>query len=569
MVKVTPFQIYLIFLPHLIRGDSTENTNECFPENFLIGSATAAYQVEGGWNLTRRTESIWDDFCRTHEDVSCANVADDMLHRYPQDLELMKRMGLETYRFSVSWSRVMTWDEDSKKMVRNQEGIDFYQKMIAEIHREKLIPILTMYHWDLPLKLQTELSPPGWLNLEIVEHFEDYSNLLFKEFGQSINYWATFNEPWTFATNGYGIGVHAPGFSGSMTNEYTVAHNVLLSHAKAVSLFRELQQNTKDIVGEEARISMVLNCDYGFPLNPTNMDDLAAVERKMQFILGWFLEPIVSGDYPPLMKEYVGDRLPTFSTEQSQQLKGSYDLFMLNHYSSQLVTDCDSNSSLVPCDELPLGWYRDLAVDQSRFPQGARLSSINEEGQRNCGWFSGYPKGYYEVIQWMHQTDPDTEILLTENGWCGNSTVDNEDQVWYYDGYLKQVLKAIGEGVPIIGYTAWSFLDNYEWGSFEPRFGLFYINYPNQAGSVEGYIPLKGDLERTPRPAAGLISSIAKSKCFPQDLDASEDLSAFSVSSKRETQRTITLVIILALLLLYAAFYIRRRCYERTYVVIA
>jgi len=497
---------------------SSTETEMCFPDNFIMGSATAAYQVEGGWNETGRTMSIWDDFCRNNSDVACANVADDMLHRYPQDLELMNDMGLDSFRFSISWSRVMNWNGTSQRMERNKEGISFYKNYITAISTAGIIPIVTMYHWDLPLELQTELSPPGWLNPEIVGHFEDYSHLLFHEFGFMIDLWSTFNEPWTFVVNGYGTGVHAPGFKGSDVNEYLVAHHLLLSHAKAVSLFRDLQsQSTANnvIISRQARISMNLNCDYGFPLDSQNPLDVDAVERKMQFTLGWFLEPIVFGDYPKVMKDLVGDRLPTFTPDESEQLKGSYDLFMLNHYASTLVTDCDGDESLVVCEDLPLGWNRDLALDTTRFPSESRPSSKNSRGELNCAWFSGYAPGYYQVIQWMNQKAPNTEILLTENGWCGNEEIDNEDQLWYFQEYLKEVLKAISEGIPIIGYTAWSLLDNYEWGSFEPRFGLFYVDYPPEAGSKDGYTPTPDQLQRIPRPAAGFISTIAKTKCFP------------------------------------------------------
>eukprot|EP00592_Proboscia_alata_P007513 CAMPEP_0194363558 /NCGR_PEP_ID=MMETSP0174-20130528/11377_1 /TAXON_ID=216777 /ORGANISM="Proboscia alata, Strain PI-D3" /LENGTH=505 /DNA_ID=CAMNT_0039137039 /DNA_START=172 /DNA_END=1689 /DNA_ORIENTATION=+ len=461
--------------------------------------------------MTGRQPSIWDDFCRESEDRACANVADDMLHRYEDDVQVMSDYGLESYRFSISWSRVMSWNGTA--MNPNPDGIAFYRNLIRALREKRIEPILTMYHWDLPSALHTALSPKGWLNPSIVDYFDQYTNLLYHEFGADVKFWSTFNEPWSFVTLGYGLGVHAPGMSNSTTNTYLAAHHVLLSHAAAVTRFRALKET--QIVREDARISIVLNCDFAYPLNPNNPSDVAAAERKMQFSLGWFLDPIIRGEYPAVMVEFAGDHLPVFSRKESSVLKGSYDLFMLNHYTSNLITPCDSIESNTPCEDLSPGWFRDMAID-SRLPPGARLSSVNEHGGHNCEWFGGYPEGYLETIRWMHRKDVHAEILLTENGWCGNATVDNQDQLWYYESYLQQVMNALREGIPILGYTAWSFLDNYEWGSFEPRFGLFYVEYPPQVGSHAGYTPKPTDLQRIARPAAGFISRIAKTKCFPE-----------------------------------------------------
>lgn len=500
----------LVLLSLLFETIVASDGEFCFPSDFLFGSATAAYQVEGGWNETGREPSIWDAYCREHEQVECANVADDMLHRYRSDIQLMRQMGLDTFRFSISWSRVMKWNETSKQMEKNQPGLKFYHHLIQNLRENKIEPIVTMYHWDLPLKLHTELN--GWLNPNITSHFLQYASLLYQEYGHHVKYWATFNEPWSFVTGGYGYGNHAPGLSNSTENVYHVAHHVLLSHAKAVQAFRQARE--EGTVRRDGQISIVLNCDYAYPLDPTDPSDIAAANRTLEYTLGWFLKPIVYGDYPSVMKQRTGSRLPKFTPEESQALKHSYDdVLMLNHYSSKVVTSCDSTQSKKSCDLTP-GWDTDLGIDDSRFPNEARLSSTTN-GERNCKWFSGYPKGYYQVIKWTHLHDVQAKILLTENGWCGNATIENMDQLWYYHTYLHQVVKAIHDGIPIIGYTAWSFLDNYEWGSFNPRFGLFYVDYPSQTGSKDGYSPKDEDLTRIPRPAAHLIAQVAQTKCLP------------------------------------------------------
>ncbi|TMW63073.1 hypothetical protein Poli38472_005691 [Pythium oligandrum] len=485
----------------------------CFPDKFLFGSATAAYQVEGGWNETGRTPSIWDDFCRHKRGLECSNVADDFIHRYKSDIQLMADTGLSSFRFSVSWSRVMNWDPESERMKPNPPGIAFYHAVIDEIRRQNIVPIMTLYHWDLPSELHKKLEPQGWLNSDIKDHFVEYAELMFREYGSKVDYWSTFNEPWTFTSKGYGTGDHAPGWKHSKENAYTAAHNVLLSHGYAVQKFRLLKQ--QDVIHPNARIGIVLNADFGYPLNASDPHDVAAADRKMQFGLGWFLSPIVSGEYPEVMRERAGKHLPTFTEEEVAVVKDSYDLFMLNHYSSKTVVDCKSPHSHVKCSKQSLGWEADLGIDDTRLPEGARPSSTDEDGNYLCTWFTGYPKGYLDTIRWMHKQNPKAEILLTENGWCGNDTIANEDQLWYYQTYLESVHRAITEdNIPIIGYTAWSFVDNYEWGSFKPRFGLYYVNFTSLTGSKDGYTPKPTDLERIPRIAATWYTSLAKTKCM-------------------------------------------------------
>jgi beta-glucosidase len=490
---------------------STADSARCFPKDFLFGSATASYQVEGAWNETGRTPSIWDDFCRAQPGLACANVADDFLHRYRDDIQLMKDTNLDSFRFSISWSRVMNWDAKTQTMKKNKPGIAFYHALIDELLRQKIVPILTLYHWDLPSELHTELSPQGWINRQIIDHFVQYADLMFNEFGSKVDLWTTFNEPHSFVEFGYGSGVHAPGYTGY---EYVVGHHVLLSHAAVVQRFRELKK--QGVIRKKARISIVLSADHTYPLDPSNPLDVAAADRKSDFILGWFLLPIVTGHYPATMRERIGNRLPEFTTEEAELLKGSYDLFMLNYYASKVGTDCSTEHSTVPCGEGNSVWARDLGVDDSRNPDGTHLSGVSHRtGNRNCEWFSAYPAGYLEAMKWMHIKDPKADILLTENGYCGDETIDDPMQLWYFQTHIEQVHKAIYDfHIPVIGYTAWSFIDNYEWGSFEPRFGLHYVNFTKQTGSKDECTPKPTDLARIPRTAAKWYSQVAKTKCM-------------------------------------------------------
>jgi beta-glucosidase/6-phospho-beta-glucosidase/beta-galactosidase len=489
---------------------------KCFPDNFMFGTATAAAQVEGGYKEGGRTNSIWDDFCREAPGWVCPNVADDFYHRYKSDIQLMAQDGLQSFRFSISWSRFMNWDAATQRMKVNPQGAAFYHSVIDELRANNVEPLLTIYHWDLPSELQSEMSPPGWLNAEIQSHYLEFATLAFHEFGHKIKFWATFNEPYSFVTQGYGTGERPPGFTGSSTNTYIVAHNLLVSHAKAVKVFRDLRTVDSGVVRPDARIGIVNVAHYMYPLDPSNPKDVAAAERALQFDFGWFHLPVVTGDYPEVMKQRVGDRLPKFTEEESQLLKGSYDLFMLNHYASKLVTDCDSPTSETSCGKLTLGWEHDKGVDDSRIPEGARRSSIDSDGNYNCPWFAAYPPGYLAFLKWAHKYDTSAQILLTENGWCGNDEVDMPEQLWYFNAYLEQVHKAITEEkMSIIGYTAWAFYDNWEWGSYEPHFGLYYVNFTTEMGSPDYVDPAPTDLARIPRPAASWFSQLAKTKCLP------------------------------------------------------
>ncbi|RLN77822.1 hypothetical protein BBO99_00006426, partial [Phytophthora kernoviae] len=382
----------------LISADS-----RCFPDDFLFGSATASYQVEGAAKEGGRTPSIWDQFCRERPGVKCANVADDFYHRYKDDIKLMVETGLQSFRFSISWSRVMNWDSETSRMRPNPEGIAFYHSLIDQLNANGIVPILTIYHWDLPLELHTQLGEEGWLDAEIVDHYVDYATLLFHEYGQKVNYWTTFNEPLSFVAGGYALGMGAPGYTGSLTQAYTAAHNVLLSHAQAVKTFREFKTNK--VVNDQARIAIVLNADYAYPLDPKDPDDVAAASRKMEFDVGWFLAPLVTGDYPPIMREIVGARLPLFYGDQPKLLKGSYDLFMLNHYASRHVTNCNSKTSNKDCDTLSPGFEQDRGIDDSHIIPGTRERSKKALSDSHCASFTAYPPGYLETIKWLHKHD--------------------------------------------------------------------------------------------------------------------------------------------------------------------
>ncbi|ETM45856.1 hypothetical protein L914_09196 [Phytophthora nicotianae] len=503
--------------------------SRCFPDDFMFGSATAAYQVEGAWNESGRTPSIYDAYCRETPGIECANVADDFFHRYRDDIKLMVETGLQSFRFSTSWSRAMTWDPETRRMRPNPPGLAFYHSLIDELNSNHITPILTLHHYDLPLALQDELNPQAWLNPDISTHFEDYATLMFNEFGKKVKFWTTFNEPLGLVGYAYGMGFPnmPPAHRGSPTEAYEVSYGVLMCHAKAVKKFRELRDS--GVVDSGARISIVLVSSYFYPLNPTSRRDVLAAQRALDFDFGWFLQPILTGDYPAVMHEVAGDRLPRFTAEESDMLKGSYDMFQLNHYSSQAVTDCDSPTSTIDCASLAPGWQADKGVDDTHVMPGTLRPKPDRFGNNYCAnLFTPYPPGYLDMIRYVHLQDPTVDILLTENGWCGNDEVENWDQVHFFEQFVGQVYKAVvEEKIPVIGYTAWSFLDNFEWGSYKPRFGMYYVNWTSETGSPDFNNPKPTDLARIPRPSAKWFHKLSTTRCLDDNsilaLEASEE----------------------------------------------
>ncbi|KAF4319502.1 hypothetical protein BBO99_00000762 [Phytophthora kernoviae] len=478
---------------------------ECFSSDFLFGSATASYQVEGAVNATGRTPSIWDEICGGESFAQCANVADDYFHRYKDDIATMKNDGYSSMRFSISWSRAMTWNSTLQRMQPNPEGLAFYHSMVDEIVANGIEPVLTLFHWDMPIELY---NAGDFLNATIIDHFLDYAELIYTEFGHQVKYWSTINEPLSYMMIFYTS-------TDSDTNEYIAAHNLLLAHGHMVALFRKLKD--QGTILSDAQIGLVL-WGYGLPYDESNEADVAAGERYSQFTSGWFLSPITTGDYPPVMRERVGSRLPNFTDEEATLIKGSYDLLMVNHYYSNLMTDCDSERSQTNCSSLTPGYYSDMGVDSSQMPPEAVVASGSSANPTSCIDHSGFPPSYLKFIRWTHQYDTSANILLTENGWCGNETIDNQDQLWYFRTHLEMVHKAIyEESIPVIGYTAWSFVDNYEWGSYAPRYGLYHVDFPDNIGDRDVYEVPSTYLNRTARSAAKWYADLATTGCFETD----------------------------------------------------
>ena len=299
-----------------------------FPENFTWGAATASYQIEGAWLEGGKGLSIWDAFAHTPGRVANGDTGDiacDHYHRYREDVALMAEMGLQAYRFSLSWPRILPDGTGSP----NPEGLRFYSDLIDTLLEYEIEPWVTLYHWDLPLALQTELD--GWLNEQMADIFGAYAAVCFEQFGDRVKRWATFNEAWVTAILGHKDGVFAPGRK-SVSEPYQVAHQILRAHGTAVQIYRDKFQPQQN-----GLIGMVNNADWREPLTDSEADR-AAAERSLEFYVGWFADPIYRGDYPEVMRARLGDRLPVFSEKDRALIKGSNDFFGLNHYTTMYAS---------------------------------------------------------------------------------------------------------------------------------------------------------------------------------------------------------------------------------------
>lgn len=454
---------------------SLSPTQAKFPKDFKWGTATAAYQVEGAHLKDGRGLSIWDVFSHTPgkiADGTNGDEADDMYHRFDEDLEHMLSLGVQVYRFSIAWPRILPTGEGEP----NQKGIDFYNMIIDKLLQRGIEPFITLYHWDLPQDLDAKYG--GWLNRSMADKFAHYADICFQSFGDRVKSWLTFNEPHTFAMMGYHSGTHAPGRcsnrllcqnGNSSTEPYIVVHNVLRAHAMSVNIFR-----TKYFPKFGGQIGITLDSPWLVPLDPTSQKDIEATERAMTWHLAWYADPLYVGDYPAVMKERVGERLPSFTDEEKALLKGSTDFFGLNHYWTNYIYHEDDP----PGD----GYFNDRGCVMTPEKDGVLIGP-----QGDSSWFYVVPWGMRGLLNYIWKKYNHPEIYITENGvdiphesfMPLNEALNDTFRVNFYRDYLSEVDKAINlDGVKVRGYMAWSLLDNFEWSDgYEKRFGLIYVNY--------------------------------------------------------------------------------------------
>ncbi|XP_042452484.1 beta-glucosidase 18-like [Zingiber officinale] len=445
-----------------------------FPSSFLFGTSTSSFQIEGAYLEDNKSLSNWDIL--THipgriRDGSNAEIADDHYHRYMEDIELMESLGVNAYRFSISWSRILP---RGRLGGTNSLGIAFYNRLIDALLLKGIKPFATLNHYDIPQELEVRYG--GWLNPQLQEEFGEFADICFREFGDRVKYWTTFNEPNIVVTYGYRLGSFPPnhcsrGFgdcwSGdSSTEPYVAAHNIILAHATVVETYRSKYQGK-----QEGAIGIAMWATWFEPLRNI-MEDYEASQRALAFNTPWFLDPIIRGDYPPEMRQILGSRLPKFSGSDKRKLQSKLDFIGINHYTSLYAKDCPACGSVGPRgDALVL-----TTGERNGVPIGKKTAMKD---------FFVVPRGMEKIVMYMKQRYGNIPMFITENGYPHSSThnshLDDKERVEYLQTYLTSLHQAMRQGADVRGYFIWSLIDNFEWlYGYSLRFGLYHVDYETQ-----------------------------------------------------------------------------------------
>lgn len=439
-----------------------------YPDGFLWGTATSSYQIEGAFDKGGRSESIWDRFSKTPGKVlngDTGDVAADHFHRFKDDVALMRELGIEGYRFSLAWPRLLP--NGSGKI--EPRGFDFYNRLIDELLANGIEPLITAYHWDLPQVLQDK---GGWANREIVEEFENYSTHIATAFGDRVKDWITINEPWCVSWLGYMSGVHAPGVR-NRRDALAAAHHTAMAHAASARVIKQLVPDAK----------------VGITLNMTNVrvlgdpsEDTSKVERLLDAHLNrWWIDAFSKGEYPSELIQYYGDLAEgVILSGDAKLLLAKPDFMGINYYNDAFISNAKpGDKELSEGGPFPF----DIAVNQELPPN----TSVTD-----FGW-PITPPGLKDLLVRVHKDWPEIPSLcITENGAAFNDgpdtsgEVNDERRVQYLQSHLASIEEAISAGVPLTGYFAWSLLDNFEWAEgYDKRFGLIHVDFQTQKRTLK------------------------------------------------------------------------------------
>ena len=437
-----------------------------FPAEFLWGAATSAYQIEGSPLADGAGPSNWYRFSHTPgrtRNGDTGDVACDHYRRWRDDVTLMRELGINAYRFSISWSRILP---DGTGRV-NSRGVAFYDRLIDALLEQQIQPAVTLFHWDLPLALEDR---GGWLNRDSADWFAEYARVMYGVLGDRVPMWATLNEPWVVMDAGYVHGVHAPGRR-HWNEAPIVAHNLLRAHALAVRAYRAEARE---------RIGIVVNLEPKYAATD-RAEDVAATARADAYMNRFFLDPLLLGSYPAELRESFGEDWPDFSDE---------DL--------HLITE--------PIDFLGINYYTRNVVRHDATAAPLRTARVRQENAAHTelDW-EVYPEGLYDTLLHVRSRYRALPLYITENGAAfsdpavaPDSGVEDPRRVAYFRDHLREVARARAAGADVRGYFAWSLLDNCEWAEgYALRFGLYHVNFTTQ--------------KRTPKSSARYYTDVIRS----------------------------------------------------------
>lgn len=467
-----------------------------FPTGFLWGAATAAYQVEGAAAEMGRTPSIWDTFSHTPGRTlggDTGDVAADHFHRYRDDVALMKRLGLQAYRFSVSWSRV----QPTGRGPAVERGLDFYRSLVDELLAAGIKPVATLYHWDLPQELE---DAGGWPERATAERFADYAAIMARALGDRVGMWTTLNEPWCSAFLGYGSGVHAPGRT-EPAAALRAAHHLNLAHGRAAEALRVN-------LPAAARISVTLNLHQVRPLTGSEADADAA--RRIDAVGNRvFTGPMLKGAYPQDLladTERIVNWAELIRPGDLAAIAAPIDVLGVNYYTPTIVSTPVSGAGDTRNDGHG-------SSEHSPWPGSEHVAFHLAEGRpvTAMNW-SVKPEGLYDLLMDVSREHPDLPLMVTENGAAfddapdADGRVHDPERIAYLRGHLEAVRRAAADGADVRGYFLWSLMDNFEWGyGYAKRFGAVYVDYATQRRTPKSSALWYGDViaRHALPPAAG------------------------------------------------------------------
>lgn len=434
-----------------------------FPKEFMFGTATSSYQIEGAANEDGRSPSVWDNFCRKAGKVTngdTGEVACDHYHRYVNDVRLMNELKLQTYRFSIAWPRIIPNGTGEV----NQPGLDFYDRLIDQLLAANIEPLVTLFHWDLPATLQQSIG--GFKSKQCAEYFAEYARVVVEKFSDRVKRWITINEPWIYAMVGHTKGVHAPGMKNLRAGS-KVLHNLLYAHGLAYRAIKEIDSDLK--------VGISLNLSPCYPKTDAPKDEAAAVLLDHLFNRCQ-LEPLFHGKYSPQLVRMMKFFRPEFDPHDMKVIKSGLDFLGVNYYTRIRAR----HSHFGPLISAMLSYKK--PPPREYICDGKKYTSM--------GW-EIFPQGLYDLMMRLKNDYGNPEVYITENGaafkdFVVNDRVQDPKRIEFLYDHLSKLAKAVEAGANVTRYYAWSLMDNFEWEhGYSQRFGLCHVDYDTQIRTIK------------------------------------------------------------------------------------